>query len=585
MKHHVAALLAQALERLRQDGTLPADARPGVQVERARDRSHGDYAANTAMVLARQAGRKPRELAEAIVEALPASDHVASVEVAGPGFLNFRLTAEARLQALAEAVDQGPRWGRLEPEGARPQALIEYVSANPTGPLHVGHGRGAAFGDALANVLEAGGWSVTREYYVNDAGRQMDILAVSLWLRYLESAGERVDALFPAKGYLGAYIRDHAGALRRREPGRFLRDVAELGGRLPAQEDVDPEAYLDTLVEQARAMLGEADYRAVQEFALDAILDDIRDDLDAFRVRFDRYFSERSLEAGVTEAIARLERAGHTYEADGALWFRASSFGDDKDRVLRRENGLTTYFAADIAYHLDKAERGADVLIDVWGADHHGYVARVRAALEALGIPRERLEVHLVQFAVLWRGGQKVPMSTRSGEFVTLRELRDEVGTDAARFFYAMRRAEQHLDFDLDLAKSESNDNPVYYVQYAHARIHSVMRQLTERGAAYDPQLGGAHLHRLEEEHEALVAECVGRFPEVVEIAANAREPHQIAQYLRELAAAFHTCYNAIPFLVDDDALRNARLVMVDAVRQTLANGLELLGVDAPERM
>ncbi len=579
MKRHIVALLAEALEQLRREGTIPADADPEIQVERARDRAHGDYAANTAMVLAKAARKPPRELAEAIRNALPPSTEVAAVEVAGPGFLNFILTPAARLSVIRQAIEEGAAYGRGV-AGSRGSVLVEFVSANPTGPLHVGHGRGAAFGDALANLLETAGWRVHREYYVNDAGRQMDILALSLWLRYLQAAGR--EAPFPEKGYRGEYLIRHAADLHSREPERFIRPAADLAGGLPTD---DPEAYLDGLVARAREALGAEDYRAVQDFALEAILDDIRDDLEAFGVSFHSYYSERDLADRIEPAIQRLTGAGHTYEADGALWFRATAFGDDKDRVLRRENGVTTYFAADVAYHLDKVERGFDALIDVWGSDHHGYVPRLRAALEALGAEPSRLEVHLVQFAILYRGGEKLPMSTRAGEFVTLRELRDEVGKDAARFFYAMRRAEQHLDFDLDLAKSRSADNPVYYVQYAHARIHSVFRQMEERGLAHDPVRGMDHLHLLVTDHEQAVIDALGRFPEIVEAAAAAREPHQIAQYLRELAAAFHTYYKAVPFLVDEPELRDARLSLITALRHVVANGLAILGVYAPERM
>ena len=579
MKRHIVALLADALEQLKRDGKLPVDADPEIQVERARDRAHGDYAANTAMMLAKVARKPPRELAEAIRAALPPSPDVASVEVAGPGFLNFILTPAARLASIRRAVDEGADYGRGKP-GSLGSALVEFVSANPTGPLHVGHGRGAAFGDALANLLEAAGWCVHREYYVNDAGRQMDILALSLWLRYLQAAGEMVP--FPEKAYRGEYLIEHARELLSREPRRFIRPAADLADGLSADE---PEAYLDALVGRARDALGADDYRAVLDFALDAILDDIRDDLEAFSVSFHNYFSERDLADRIEPAIQWLTDAGHTYKADGALWFRASAFGDDKDRVLRRENGVTTYFAADVAYHLDKLERGFDALVDVWGSDHHGYVPRLRAALTALGADPKRLEVHLVQFAILYRGGEKLPMSTRAGEFVTLRELRDEVGKDAARFFYAMRRAEQHLDFDLDLAKSQSADNPVYYVQYAHARIYSVFRQLGERGLTHDTAQGAENLHLLETEHEEAVIDLIGRYPEIVEGAAAAREPHQIAQYLRELAAAFHTYYKAVPFIVDHPALRDARLTLITALRRVVANGLAILGVSAPERM
>ncbi|MBK1725870.1 arginine--tRNA ligase [Halorhodospira neutriphila] len=588
MKRHVASLLAQALDALREAGELPAEAAlPEIQVERARDRAYGDYAANAAMVLAKAARRKPRELAEAIRDRLPASEAIAQVEIAGPGFLNFTLAPHARHEAVRAALREGGAYGRSDRGAGRP-VHIEFVSANPTGPLHVGHGRGAAFGDALASVLEAAGYAVHREYYVNDAGRQMDILAVSLWLRYLEAAGERLP--FPAKGYRGEYIAVHARELLEAEGRRYVHPAGELFADLPPEAEAeggDPEAYLDALVARARAVLGETAHRRLLDFALEAILGDIRADLDAFGVTYHRYFSERQLvDSGRIEAaVERLGAAGHTYEADGALWFRASAFGDDKDRVLRRDNGLTTYFAADVAYHLEKLERGYETVIDVWGADHHGYVPRVKAALQALGAEAERLDVRLVQFAILYRGGERLSMSTRSGEFVTLRELREEVGKDAARFFYVLRRPEQHMDFDLDLAKSESADNPVYYCQYAHARICSVFEQLAGRGLHYDRERGAAALERLDAEHEQIVLDLIGRYPEVIEDAAAAREPHQLAQYLRELAAAFHTYYNAVPFIIEDEALRDARLALIEATRQVLANGLGLLGVEAPESM
>ncbi len=584
MKRHVASLLAQALAAMREAGELPADIElPQVQVERARDRAHGDYAANTAMVLAKPAGQKPRELAEAIRARLPASEAIAGVEVAGPGFLNFTLAAAARHEAVRAALREGPAFGRGD-AGAGHRVHIEYVSANPTGPLHVGHGRGAAFGDALASLLETAGYDVHREYYVNDAGRQVDILAVSLWLRYLQAAGVAVP--FPEKGYRGDYIATHARELLDADGHAHVHGADAVTAGLPADE-ADPEAYLDALATRARSLLGEAAYRRVLDFALGAILGDIRAELAAFGIRFDRYFSERELaDSGRIEgAVQRLTDAGYTYEAEGALWFRAAELGDDKDRVLRRDNGLTTYFAADVAYHLEKLERGFHTLVNVWGADHHGYVPRVKAALQALGVDAERLDVRLVQFAVLYRGGEKLPMSTRAGEFVTLRELRDEVGKDAARFFYVMRRSEQHMDFDLDLAKSESADNPVYYCQYAHARICSVFRQLAERGLACRDAPEEAALARLDTEHEAVLLDLIGRYPEVIEAAAVSREPHQVAQYLRELAGAFHTYYNAVPFIIDDQPLRDARLTLVRATQQVLANGLALLGVDAPQSM
>ncbi|MCP4044213.1 MAG: arginine--tRNA ligase, partial [Gammaproteobacteria bacterium] len=461
------------------------------------------------------------------------------------------------------------------------------VSANPTGPLHVGHGRGAAYGATIADLLAAVGYQVHREYYVNDAGRQMDILAASMWLRYLGLCGEEI--AFPGNGYRGDYVWDIAATLHREHGAAYQVDGAAVTADLPPDEadGGDKELYIDAVIGRARELLGENRYRFVFELALNTILEDIRDDLGKFGVIYEEWFSERSLtESGaVNRAIERLRSGGRLYEKEGAIWFRSSDYGDEKDRVVVRENGQNTYFASDIAYHMDKLERGFERVIDVWGADHHGYVPRIRAALEALGDDPSRLDVLLVQFANLYRGGEKVPMSTRSGEFVTLRQLRKEVGRDAARFYYVMRKCEQHLDFDLDLARSQSADNPVYYVQYAHARVCSVMRQLEEKGMERDGQRGAEHLELLTEEHEQALFANLSRYPEVVEAAAISHEPHQLVHYLRELANDFHTYYNAHQFLVSGPELRDARLNLILATRQVIANGLGLLGVTAPEAM
>jgi len=561
-----------------------------IVLERPKQAGHGDYASNLALQLARRLKRKPREIAEALVAALDPAPDVLRTEVAGAGFINFHLRAQSKLEIVRTALALGADYGRTR-SGAGRRVLVEFVSANPTGPLHVGHGRGAAYGASLANVLDAAGHAVTREYYVNDAGRQMDILALSTWLRYLEAAGVTLPDGFPPNAYQGEYVRAMAAKLAAREPRRYLRTIAEIAAATPplparAGDDEDAgderEARLDALIAAARACLG-ADFAVVHAFALDDQLADCRGDLDEFGVRFDRWYSERSLyDSGAVEhAVALLEEKGHAYSKDGALWFRSTAFGDEKDRVVRRENGVHTYFASDIAYHLDKLERGFDTLIDVWGADHHGYIARVKGALAALGADATRLEIALVQFAVLYRGGEKVSMSTRAGQFVTLRELRREVGNDAARFFYVLRKSDQHLDFDLDLARSQSPDNPVYYVQYAHARICSVIAAWGGDAAA----LAGADLGLLEHEREVELAARLAEFPEVIDGAARDHAPHAIAFYLRDLCAGFHSYYNAVPFLVDDDALRTARLALIAAVRQAVRNGLALLGVSAPEKM
>ncbi len=579
MKQRIASLVARSVEALRGTVPLPDGAEDRIQVDRTRDPAHGDYASNIALVLAKAAGMKPRDLAQRVVEGLPDCTLVEKVDIAGPGFINFTVTRDAWLDLIGQVRSLGGRYGRSE-AGAGARVMVEFVSANPTGPLHVGHGRGAAYGDSLARVLRAAGYDARSEYYINDAGRQMDILALSVWLRYLELQGG--ETRFPAGGYRGDYVRDIARSLAGENGDGLVRPAASLFDDLP--EEADPA--MDTLVARCRSLLGDAGFGTVFDHACGVMVADIREDLAEFGVEFDCWFSERSLVTGgaMEKAIRVLEANGHVYEKDGAKWFRATDFGDEKDRVVVRANGAHTYFATDIAYHFDKGERGFDRILDIFGADHHGYVDRIRASFEALGHPRENLDILLVQFAVLYRGGEKVSMSTREGEFVTLRELRGEVGNDAARFFYALRRPEQHMDFDLDLAKSQSADNPVYYIQYAHARICSVFRQLRERGMetleTATPDYG-----LLGESRELELLRTLSRYPEVVASAAASLEPHQVAYYLRDLATDFHTYYNAHPFLASENDLRLARLGLIDATRQVIANGLDLLGVSAPESM
>ena len=586
MKHHIENLIASALSGLEATGALPHDHGAAINVEHTKSKEHGDFASNIALLLARHARMKPRELAEKITKALPASNMVVRVEIAGPGFINFFLNAAAYHSVVRDILDKRDAFGRST-AGTGRAVQVEFVSANPTGPLHVGHGRGAAYGASLANLLDAAGFKVHREYYINDAGRQMDILATSVWLRYLELCGEKFE--FPSNGYKGDYVYDIGATLHRENGDKYRHATAKVFENIPADEPKggDKEAHIDALIERAKLLLGAAGYRQVFDLGLNVILDDIRQDLEEFGVTYDQWFSERALvEDGAAErAIERLRKSGHVYEKEGALWFRSTDYGDEKDRVVVRDNGQKTYFAHDIAYHMDKLERGYHQVIDIWGADHHGYVPRVKAALAAIGDDPEKLHVLLVQFAILYKGGERMQMSTRSGEFVTLRELRHEVGNDAARFFYVLRKCEQHMDFDLDLAKSQSNDNPVYYVQYAHARIHSVFRQLGEKGLTHDPANGDRHLDSLMETHELVLIQKLSRYPEVLESAALAYEPHQLAHYLRELAYDFHTYYGAHTFLVDDTALRDARLNLIVATRQVIANGLKLLGVSAPEAM
>ncbi len=586
MKQILQQLIASAVDRLKADGVLTSEIEAKVVVERTRDARHGDFACNVALTLAKATRRKPRDLAEAIVQAITASDAVEKIEIAGPGFINFYLTAAAFQAVVSDILAAGDAYGRSDRSAGR-KVQVEFVSANPTGPLHVGHGRGAAYGATVANLLEAVGYQVHREYYVNDAGRQMNILATSIWLRYLELCGEAL--VFPSNGYKGDYVWDIAATLHRDHGDAYRFESDEVFAELPLDEAAggDKEAHIDALIARARGLLGDNRYRFVFELGLNTILDDIRDDLARFGVVYEEWYSERSLveRGAVNVAIERLRKAGHLYEQDGALWFRSSDFGDEKDRVVVRETGETTYFASDIAYHMDKLERGFERVIDVWGADHHGYVPRVKAALKAMGNDPSKLDVLLVQFAILYRGGERVPMSTRAGEFVTLRQLRKEVGNDAARFFYVMRKCEQHLDFDLDLAKSQSSDNPVYYIQYAHARISSVLRELADKGLERNEARGQENLRRLTEAHEQALLANLARYSELLETAALSHEPHQLAHYLRELANDFHTYYNAHRFLVDDGPLRDARLNLILATRQVLKNGLILLGVSAPESM
>ena len=585
MKEELERLIAQAVQSL-VGSVLPQPIDPGaISVERTRDATHGDYASSIALKLARAARKPPREIAEAIVAALPPSPLLTRAEVAGAGFINFHLAPSAQSAVLAQVLDLAGRYGESN-AGRGEKILLEFVSANPTGPLHVGHGRQAAYGATLANLLRAVGYEVAREYYINDAGRQMDILAVSTWVRYLERCGETVP--FPSNGYRGDYVHAIAAQLFERCGRELARSAAEVGSQLPPDAPAgDKERHIDALIARMRALLGAAGVDTVLEVSLAAMLGDIREDLSAFGVEFDRWYSERELvQSGAVEhALEKLEANGQLYRKDGATWFRASQFGDDEDRVLVRANGQRTYFAPDIAYHLQKRERGFSRLIDVLGADHHGYVARIRGALTAMGEPGDCLEACLIQFVSLFRGGLKIPMGKREAQFVTLRQLREEVGNDACRLFYLMRSHDQPLDFDMELAKSRSNENPVYYIQYAHARVASVLRQLAARGLQYDQTLALQSLDRLDSTHEQAILRELARYPEMIAQAAGARAPHSVVHYLRELANYFHTWYNAATFIVEEAPLRNARLALSLGVRQVIRNGLTLLGVSAPDSM
>jgi arginyl-tRNA synthetase len=587
VKSELERLLKEALRSL-VPAVLAAPADDSqVVVERARDPAHGDFASNVAMRLAKAARKNPRELAQAIVAALPRNSIVASAEIAGAGFINFRLAKDAWFAELKSVAEKGDAYGRSRVGGGR-KVMVEFVSANPTGPMHVGHGRQAAVGATLSNLLAATGHEVYREYYVNDAGRQIDILAVSLYLRYLELTGEQVP--FPSNAYKADYILPVARALHAKRGDALQRPAAEITRGVPpdatpGQVGGDKDKHIDGLIENSRKLLGAPEFDFIVLFGRDAMLADIRNDLEEYRVHFDRWFSERDLNrsGAVDRAIEKLRASGHMYTKDGAEWFRSTDYGDDEDRVVIRANGEKTYFASDIAYHHDKRQRGHDLLIDVWGADHHGYVTRVRGALQALGAPGDCFEVTLLQLVSLFRGGEKLSMGKREGNFVTLRDLRNEVGNDACRFFYLMRSHDQALDFDLELAKTRSNENPVFYVQYAHARVCSVMKELAARSYQYDA--GAADLALLGNAHEQAVITAVSKFPETVEQAALNRTPHSLVHYLRELANTLHTYYNAEKWIVEDAALRNARLTLVLAVQQVIRNGLGVLGVSAPESM
>ena len=553
-----------------------------VELVRTKQAKHGDYSCNLAMQLAKPLHKNPREIAILLIDALPPSPYLERVEIAGAGFINLFLKISAKQQFLSYVLQDGNNFGHRN-IGAGKKIQVEFVSANPTGPLHVGHGRGAAFGASLANILAAAGYKITREYYVNDAGRQMDILALSTWLRYLQLNG--VSITFPKNAYQGEYVRNMAQLIEKAHGKRYIHQPDLLPQDFSSTSDeitIDEEEQLNKLITSAKAILGE-DYAYIHNFVLTEQLGDCRNDLMEFGVEFDTWFSEQSLfdNGMVAQAVKLLEKKDYLYHQDGATWFRSTHFGDEKDRVVQRENGQYTYFASDIAYHLNKFERGFDQIIDVWGADHHGYVSRIKGAMQALMLDPTKLEIALVQFAVLYREGKKAPMSTRSGEFVTLRDLRQEVGKDAARFFYVMRKSDQHLDFDLDLAKSQSNDNPVYYIQYAYARICSVMAQWDENNAV----LHNADTKMLVSPVELALLQKLIDFPDMIESAAREFAPHLIAFYLRELASEFHSYYNATRFLVTDIPLRHARLALIASIQQVLQNGLALLDVSTPEKM
>lgn len=588
MKCIVQQEIKKALLSLGNKFSIPAS--QSIQVDYAREKSHGDFSSNIALVLGKKLQLSPLQLAEIIksnIDCFSAHSQLEKIEIAKPGFINFFLKKSFWYFVIEKILTQTEQFG-VSNLGNDEPILVEFVSANPTGPLHVGHGRGAAYGDSIVRLLRAIGYQVCAEYYINDAGRQMDILATSIWLRYLEICGEKFT--FPSNAYRGNYVHKIAEKIFSQFGKEFFK-ISELVFKdIPFDEPQggNKEQHIDSLIAKAKNLLGDVDYEKIFEIGLNSILTDIKEDLCAFRVNFDEWFSEKSLFKTnfVDKTIKRLTASGKTYEANGALWFKSTDFGDDKDRVLLRENGEPTYFAADAAYRLCILEqRKFKKIINILGSDHHGYVPRIRAVIQALGFPENSLKALLVQFAILYRGDKKIQMSTRSGEFITLRELREEVGTDATRFFYVLRRADQHMDFDLELAKEQSNANPVYYVQYAYARICSVMRQLSAKQWIWDKALGMEALSALKEVQEQDLLILLNRYSEMVESAAKSYEPHIIAHYLRDLAQSFHIYYNSCVFLIDNDKLRNARLNLIAAIAQVIKNGLSLLGVETLEVM
>jgi len=561
VKAPLISLIEQALANLRNAGTLPGDAATAYVLERAKNREHGDFATNVALALAKPARSNPRALAQALVAALPQNTLLQKVDIAGPGFINFFLSPVAYHEEMRHALDQGPRYGSNRLAAGR-KTVVEYVSANPTGPLHIGHGRAGAVGDSIARLLTVSGADVAREFYYNDAGVQIENLARSTQAR--ARGCKPGDADWPADAYNGDYIGDVAQAYLRGDSVAFENHVVA-GAKNP--DDLD----------------------AIRQFAVAYLRREQNADLAAFGVKFDNYYLESSLyqDGKVEETVCELIKHGHTYEDGGALWLRTTDFGDDKDRVMRKSDGTFTYFLPDVAYHLAKWQRGYTRAITELGADHHGSLMRVKAGLQALGtgIPKDYPEYVLHQMVTVMRGGEEVKLSKRAGSYVTLRDLIDEVGRDATRYFLIARKSDSQMVFDIDLARSQSNDNPVYYIQYAHARVCSVLRQLDERGLRWDRANGLAKLAQLDGEHETALMVEISRYPEVVEAAATSLEPHLIASYLRELAQALHTYYHAHQFLVDDVDVRDARIALAVAARQTIANGLDLLGVSAPEQM
>ena len=580
MKDNIKKTLSQILEDLYSQ-IEPEVKNLKISIQDNKEKEHGDLATNIAMVLAKPLKKNPKEIAEEIKQNFVLDEKIIKVEVAGPGFLNFFLSQDSHGEILEQIQKENKDFGKSGSKQSK--VLIEYVSSNPTGPLHVGHGRGAVFGSVLSSLLEEAGFEVDQEYYVNDFGRQMNILATSVWIRYCQLFSSEIKMM--QQGYQGDYLLPVAKKLKDEKSDSLFKIEESLIEKLNS-EDQDDE-FTDQLVESLRVILKE-EFQYIREFALSEILHLIKADLEQCGVHHNAWFSESSLygndggtDSKVDGSIEELKSRGFIYEEGGAIWFKSSSLGDDKDRVLKRGNGEYTYFASDVAYHLDKYDRGYDRVINVWGSDHHGYLPRVRAAMDACDRDINKLEVIFIQFANLVKAGKKVSMSTRSGDFITLSELMNEVTTEAARFFYINRKADQHLEFDLDLAKEQSKDNPLYYIQYAHARICSVLRKAENEFEDFD----SVELALLGSEKEIEILKLLRQYPQLIERSAKAGEPHLLCYFLRDLSGVFHSYYNREKFLIEDKELMTSRLFLLKGVKQVIANGLRVLGIKAPEEM
>ena len=589
MKEVLKKSLNQAIKSLEKEHNVNLS-KTKIEIKENKEKQFGDFSSNLALVLSKEFSKPPKDIAEMLLKELGEKDFIDRMEVAGPGFINFFLSHASRTEILKTINKEKNKFGfSTRKTNEKDSVLIEYVSSNPTGPLHVGHGRGAAFGSVLASILRARGHQVDEEYYVNDQGRQTEILSLSVWLRYLEIFNQV--SLFPNNCYQGAYIESLAKELEKEKDKKFCVDQEnekEISQMLSSDLT---EEELDNLIAKSKEVLKKG-FEEIKTFALKNILQTIEGDLKAFGVEHNKWFKESSMFTAsktngslISEALDSLKSKKQLYEKDGALWFQSTDFGDEKDRVVKRENGATTYFASDIAYHANKFNRGYSKIINVWGADHHGYLPRVSAAMSALGEDTDKFEVIFIQFANLIRGGKKLSMSTRAGEFISLNELIEEVTSEAARFFYINRKANQHLDFDLDLAKEESKDNPLYYIQYAHARICSVFDKLKENGKSYKESVALESLDQLTSDQEVEIQQLLSQFPDVIKRSAENYEPHLICYYLRNLAGTFHSYYNNERILVEEENVLQAKLILISAVRQVLFNGLKILSISAPESM